>query len=840
MNLFMKSIAKMTFFIFLNCLVWASVISAQVQSQDSLALVALYDSTNGDSWSNNSGWKNGPVSTWHGVGITGDRVTSIILPYNNLTGKLPSELGDLSELMILYLNNNAIGDTLPEHLGSLTNLESLYIMRNNFTGGIPDSIGNLSSLQEFYADYNNFNDTIPHQIGNLSSLRELKLNNNNVSGTIPPSLGDLSSLTILDLNANALSGSIPPELGRLGSLYTLDLSSNQLTGSIPDSLENLYSVTTLDLSDNQLIGVIPSTLGNFSTIVELVLSNNQLTGPIPSTLGNVNIQTLYLNGNQLTGNIPSEIGNITNLQGLFLHDNQLTGPIPANLYNLNNLIYLNLSNNQLSDTISADLATMASLGQCYLNNNYFTGAIPAELGNAVQILRLWLNNNQLEGTIPAEIADNYRVNELYLQNNLISGMEDMSSGNFYHSLEFKVEDNLLDFDDLEPNANLVLDFTYAPQALIGQSQNELVYAGDSVLFGVNAGGTTSQYHWFKDSIEFYVSSDTFIALQNVQIQDAGDYYCSVTNTTVSDLTLYSHLFTLSVIDTIVPAMPQDLSAVSGDQEISLIWRANEDPDSIYYRIYMDTIPQPAIAIDSTDSINDTTRTLSGLINKVTYYIRITAVDWSGNESEFSNEVQAVPAHIDSIPPAVPQNLTGVAGDSSVILTWNSVVDTGYIYYRVYMDTVANPLTVIDSTTNSADTSRTITSLANNQLYHFRVTAIDKFKNESDFSNEIQVLPFPMEINEYLLEMPENYCLIQNYPNPFNPSTIIEFDLPKTSQVSLKIFNVLGEELTTLVSDKLSVGSHKYRWSAGNLASGVYLYRLEADGFVQTRKMILMK
>jgi hypothetical protein len=86
----------------------------------------------------------------------------------------------------------------------------------------------------------------------------------------------------------------------------------------------------------------------------------------------------------------------------------------------------------------------------------------------------------------------------------------------------------------------------------------------------------------------------------------------------------------------------------------------------------------------------------------------------------------------------------------------------------------------------------------------------------------------------------DYSLSQNFPNPFNPSTTIEFDIQKTSEVSLKVFNILGEEVTTLVSDRLPAGSYSYEWDASSLASGIYLYRLQAEGFIQTRKMILMK
>jgi hypothetical protein len=88
---------------------------------------------------------------------------------------------------------------------------------------------------------------------------------------------------------------------------------------------------------------------------------------------------------------------------------------------------------------------------------------------------------------------------------------------------------------------------------------------------------------------------------------------------------------------------------------------------------------------------------------------------------------------------------------------------------------------------------------------------------------------------------DKLILLQNYPNPFNPNTTIEFDLPKTSEVTLKIFNILGEEVATLVSDRLAAGSYSYKWfRPAGIASGVYLYRLEAEGFVQTKKMILMK
>jgi hypothetical protein len=86
----------------------------------------------------------------------------------------------------------------------------------------------------------------------------------------------------------------------------------------------------------------------------------------------------------------------------------------------------------------------------------------------------------------------------------------------------------------------------------------------------------------------------------------------------------------------------------------------------------------------------------------------------------------------------------------------------------------------------------------------------------------------------------DFQLYQNYPNPFNPSTTIEFDLPMTSEVTLKVFNILGEEVATLLSASLLSGSYKYEWDASNLASGIYLYRFQAGDYVETKKMMLMR
>jgi hypothetical protein len=89
-------------------------------------------------------------------------------------------------------------------------------------------------------------------------------------------------------------------------------------------------------------------------------------------------------------------------------------------------------------------------------------------------------------------------------------------------------------------------------------------------------------------------------------------------------------------------------------------------------------------------------------------------------------------------------------------------------------------------------------------------------------------------------MPTQFALDQNYPNPFNPTTEIAFDLAKSGRVALTIYNVLGQEVTTLIDREMDAGSHSVQWDASNVSSGVYFYRISAGDFNQTKKMLLLK
>lgn len=104
---------------------------------------------------------------------------------------------------------------------------------------------------------------------------------------------------------------------------------------------------------------------------------------------------------------------------------------------------------------------------------------------------------------------------------------------------------------------------------------------------------------------------------------------------------------------------------------------------------------------------------------------------------------------------------------------------------------------------------------------------------------------PTEVADNNSLMPAAYRLYNNYPNPFNPSTNISFEIPQSGNVSLTIFNSLGQVVKTLVSDELSPGRHNFVWDGtdeanNNVASGIYLYKLTAGTFTRTMRMVLLK
>jgi len=200
---------------------------------DSLALVALYNATNGPIWNNT--WNlSAPMTTWFGISLNANRrVVDISLGFNNLVGTLPPEIGDLNELINLNVQYNQLYDAIPPEIGDLNKLKYLFLANNSLNANIPPEIGDLSLLESCYLNDNILTGSIPPELGMLSNLVQLNLSFNQLTGSIPPELGDLSNVYLLLLDNNNLTGNIPPEIGNLGNLSSFFVNDNDLSGCIP-------------------------------------------------------------------------------------------------------------------------------------------------------------------------------------------------------------------------------------------------------------------------------------------------------------------------------------------------------------------------------------------------------------------------------------------------------------------------------------------------------------------------------------------------------------------------------------------------------------------------------
>ena len=296
---------------------------------DHEALVALYEATGGPAWTNSTNWKTeAPLGQWHGVTADADgRVTGLSLVSNNLIGRLPATLANLSRLQGLSLDGNALSGPIPTALGDLSKLERLALRRNNFTGPIPATLVSMSSLEHLDLGSNALTGAIPEGLGGLSRLEWLDLGSNALSGQIPGALRGLSNLNVLDLSGNGLTGPVPEGLGSLSSLRMLTLAGNALTGPIPAALGNLSSLESLRLGQNALTRPIPASLGSLSRLRVLALSQNMLTGPVPAALGRLsNLTSLDLGRNELTGPMPSELTQLSRLTSLDIRYSGLCAP----------------------------------------------------------------------------------------------------------------------------------------------------------------------------------------------------------------------------------------------------------------------------------------------------------------------------------------------------------------------------------------------------------------------------------------------------------------------------------------------------------------------------------
>ena len=250
------------------------------------ALMALYDSTGGSSWTSSESWLTGrPLGEWRGVEVDDHgRVTSLNLSDNDLTGAIPEELGSLANLTWLWLGYNALTGPIPVELGGLANLTKLWLSGNDLTGPIPAQLGSLANLtwlkldgndglcvpgsanfvrwskgiENFWAEFCNDSDRAILEVlyevaGGSGWTNSAGWRGDGALGEwYGVSVDSLGRVTGLDLSHNGLEGRLPIHLGRLSQMTELRIGNNALSGRLPLSLSSLPALREFHYADTEL------------------------------------------------------------------------------------------------------------------------------------------------------------------------------------------------------------------------------------------------------------------------------------------------------------------------------------------------------------------------------------------------------------------------------------------------------------------------------------------------------------------------------------------------------------------------------------------------------------
>ena len=419
-------------------------------------------------------WSAGTsIEDWEGITVQGSpkRVTRLDLNNRGLSGRIPTSLGALSELKILWIADNQLTGLIPTQIGRLGKLELLVLAGNDLSGEMPADLADLANLSHMSLTGNDLSGEIPPELSSLTNLRSLYLGDNRLSGEIPGAIGSLSNLRLLYINDNQLSGSIPTELGDISNLEVLSLGGNRLTGVIPSELGDILTLEMLTLDGNLLEGAIPIALGRLANLEVLSLAQNRLTGEIPPELGAIaNLKTLSLNSNEFSGCIPKELedvprNDLTALGLEFCGEGKCAaGTAVANPSDNHGLVSdchallaaldvlkgsaslnwstevviedwdgvsvsgspkrvteLNLSGKELDGIVAPELGNLTKLKILNLSVNVLTGEIPSELVRLTSMEELSLKDNELSGQIPYELARLVNLRELYVSGNELSG-----------------------------------------------------------------------------------------------------------------------------------------------------------------------------------------------------------------------------------------------------------------------------------------------------------------------------------------------------------------------------------------------------------------------------------
>ncbi|KAK3444541.1 hypothetical protein EUGRSUZ_A01352, partial [Eucalyptus grandis] len=435
---------------------------------------------------------------------------------NFFEGAIPRSIGQLRKLEKLDLRVNELTSSIPSELGLCANLTYLALAKNSISGELPLSLSNLVRLSEFGASDNRLSgELLPDFFANWTELVSLQLHDNFLSGQIPHTISRLANLQWISLFTNNFSGGIPRDFGKYSpSLIFVCFSDNSFTGELPPDLcsgFNCSGLTRVRLESNQFTTDITSAFGVHPNLVYVSLSNNQFVGNLSARWGDcINLTNLQIDGNKISGHIPPELGILSQLRVLALSSNELIGRIPDEMGDLGELFKLNLSNNHLAGYIPFSLGKLSKLSYLDLSENMLSGGIPDELANFENLLSLNLSNNNLSGNIPSEVG---KLSTLQLlldlsHNSLLTKLENLNLS--HNNLSSMIPASLSNMENISSIDLLYNKLTGAvPSGRIFQQAPESAFIGNSGLCrnitGLSPWGTSCKLTHHRKKVPVGVS-----------------------------------------------------------------------------------------------------------------------------------------------------------------------------------------------------------------------------------------------------------------------------------------------------------------------------------------------
>lgn len=388
-------------------------------------------------------------------------VSKIEMMNSNISGTLPSAIGDLVYLHELDLSHNDISGTLPAEMGRMSRLAVIRLGYNYFEGAFELS-GSLPSLRVFEASYNYFEGDIADILERTPAAESIIADHNLISGSFSSdraraAMRKMRGLRKLELGNNMIEGTLPLALTGL-SLEQLRLENNMLSGTLPESQfgSGTDSLRALCLRGNRIEGYLSATIGRAKWLEELDLSMNLISGAIPDTLlspsrsgGRTQLQAIKLAGNRFSA-APAEwlategdcdvlgeldLGgnpqlNLTlsngalvpcrNIRSLSLRSTGLCGRFPQGLV-LPEALEMDLRDNRLVGNLPSTFEKHAKLKYLYLNNNFLEGSMPNLQLSAETLIIYSLHSNLFTGPVPRMLFNMPSVRQILLHNNQLSG-----------------------------------------------------------------------------------------------------------------------------------------------------------------------------------------------------------------------------------------------------------------------------------------------------------------------------------------------------------------------------------------------------------------------------------